>query len=257
MLEALIFDFDGVVVDSEPIHLGGFQRVMRETHGIEIGEQEGNYSSKVIIIGNSSDLKLTDFLQYFGDDDETKTIGMYIEGLGNKEGKTFIDIIKNTTKKKPVLIWKAGQTAAGARAASSHTGSMAGEFQLWESMAKQFGVILVDGLEEMHDFIKLYRTIPAPKSRNSCIVALGGGNSVTYTDVCVKGGIDLPELQEETQEGLLDFMPPMGTIRKNPIDLSGGAYAPNVVENSLKLIGRDQNIDSMIFILAFLHPNLF
>ncbi|MDY6845146.1 MAG: hypothetical protein SVW57_13790, partial [Thermodesulfobacteriota bacterium] len=214
----------------------------------ENGEQEGNYCSKVISIGNSCDLKLTDFLEYFSEDEETKTIGMYIEGLGDNEGEKFIDILRRTTRRKPVLIWKSGQTEAGARAASSHTGAMASGYQMWQTLAKQFGVILVDSIEEMHDFIKLYRMIPPPKSTKSCIVALGGGNSVTFTDVCAKGGIELDELQKETQEGLLEFIPPMGTIRRNPVDLSGGAYGPNVVENSLKLIGRDKNIDSVIFI---------
>ncbi len=222
-----------------------------------IGQYEENYCSKVISIGNSSDLKLTDFFEYLGEDEETNVVCIYIEGLDIKEGRKFINILKNTTRKKPVVIWKTGQTEAGAKAAASHTGTMAGGFQLWRALAEQYGAVLVDSLEEMHDFIKIHRMAPIPKSKKCCMVALGGGFSVTYTDYCVKGGLELPELQQDTQEKLLDHMPAIGTIRRNPIDLSGSAWYPNVVENSIKIVGQDKNIDAIIYIadLGFLAKN--
>ena len=170
----------------------------------EIAVQEKNYCSKVVSLGNSSDLKLSDFLEYLSEDDETETISMYIEGVRNKEGKKFVDLLEKAARKKPVLIWKGGRTPDGAKAAASHTGAMASAFKLWKSIARQTGAILVEGINEMHDFIKLYRMAPAPESKKVCLVALGGGNSVTYTDVCARNGIELPELTQEVQEELLN-----------------------------------------------------
>jgi acetate---CoA ligase (ADP-forming) len=213
----------------------------------EIAAQEQNYCSKVISIGNSSDLKLSDFLEYLGEDEETKTISMYIEGLGHQEGEKFKTALRKATLKKPVLIWKGGQTPDGAKAASSHTGAMASEYKIWKSIARQTGAIMVDGVHEMHDFIKLYRMAAMPKSKKTCLVTLGGGNSVTYTDLCSNIGIELPELAESVQEELLEFIPSVGTIRKNPVDLSGNAFNPKVLGNALKTIGKDSNIDSIIF----------
>jgi acyl-CoA synthetase (NDP forming) len=210
--------------------------------------QEGNYCSKVVSIGNSSDLKLTDFLEYMSEDDETTTISMYIEGLGNGEGKKFLEILKDTTKRKPILIWKGGQTGQGAKTAFSHTGAMASGYQLWEKTARQFGVILVDSIEEMHDFIKLYRLIKPPKGTSYCMVTFGGGNSVVYADICAGIGIKLPDLEEKTQKSLLEFIPPMGTIIRNPVDVSAGGWMPDVIEKTLKTVGQDPNIDSVVFV---------
>jgi len=214
--------------------------------------QEGNFCSKVLSIGNSSDLKLVDFLEYFGEDQETKTISMYIEGLGEGEGKKLLEVLRNTTQRKPVLIWKGGQTDVGARTALSHTGAMASGYELWQALARQFGAILVDSIEEMHDFIKLYRLTSPPESTRSCLVNIGGGASVKYADVCSKVGIDLPELQKETQDALLEFIPPVGTIRRNPVDASGSGWKRHAIEKTIRTIGCDPDIDSIIFVTQLL-----
>ncbi len=214
----------------------------------QIGHQEKNYCSKVVSIGNSSDLKLTDFFEYLSGDDDTKNLCLYIEGLDKDEGAKFLEILKHTTPIKPVIIWKTGKTSAGANAAASHTGSMAGEYQFWQAISRQFGAVLVDSIDEMHDFIKIHRMTSAPKSNKSCIIAIGGGFSVAYTDTCVAGGLELPELQEKTQEDLLKYIPAMGTIRRNPVDLSGNTWTPGVMKNTLKTVGDDKHIDSVIFI---------
>ena len=209
---------------------------------------EGNFCSKVVSIGNSSDLRLTDFLEYLSEDEETTTISMYVEGLGEGEGRKLLEILEGTTKRKPILIWKGGQTDQGAKTALSHTGAMSSGYLLWETIARQFGVILVDSIEEMHDFIKLYRLVRPPESTRCCLVTFGGGNSVAYADICAKMGILLPELSEQTQDDLLEFIPAVGTIRRNPVDVSAGGWETKVIENTLRTVGRDPNIDSMVFI---------
>ncbi|MFC1859630.1 CoA-binding protein [Thermodesulfobacteriota bacterium] len=210
--------------------------------------QEGNYCSKVVSIGNSSDLRLTDFLEYLSEDDETTTISMYIEGLGDGEGKKLLEIIGNTTKRKPILIWKGGQTDQGAKTAFSHTGAMSSGYPLWEKIARQFGVTLVDSIEEMHDFIKLYRLLEPPKGTKCCMVTFGGGNSVVFADICARMGIELPDLKENIQKSLLEFIPAMGTILRNPVDISIGGWESQVIEKTLRTVGRDPNIDSIVLI---------
>lgn len=215
--------------------------------------QENNYCSKVVSIGNSWDLKLTDFLEYFSEDEETETVSMYIEGLGNGEGRKLLSALKNTTKRKPVIIFKGGRSEEGERAASSHTGALASNFQIWNTLTDQYGVILVDSIEEMHDFIKLYRMVHPPRSKRSCLVAFGGGGrNVTYADICAKNGLSLPKLQKEVQDGLLDFIPQVGTMRDNPVDLSGGVFDPTVLVRTLETVSRDPNVDSIIFTIDVL-----
>ena len=216
----------------------------------EMARDEQNYCSKLVSIGNASDLKMTDFLEYLSGDHDTQAIGIYLEGLRNDEGGKFLEIIRETTRIKPVVMWKAGQTDAGARAASSHTGSVAGGYDMWRIMARQLGVVMVDSIEEMHDFLKILRMLDRfPKTNRCCLVTQGGGNCVGFSDICAKEGVGLPELQSTTQEGLLDFIPPMGTIRRNPIDLSASGFAQDVVKKAIELASNDRNIDFIMYIL--------
>ncbi len=218
---------------------------------IQTGIREGNFCSKVVSIGNSMDLRLTDFLEYFSEDDETEVICTYIEGLGDGEGERFLEAIRNLVGKKPVLIWKGGLTEQGARAAQSHTAALAGDSLIWPTLARQYGVILVDSIEEMHDFIKLYRFMPPPQTKRSCLVAFGGGSSVTYTDVCTLQGIELPELRDETKARLFEFLAQVGTMVVNPVDLSSSGWLPGAIERTLNTVGDDPNIDAIIFVSHF------
>ena len=151
--------------------------------------------------------------------------------------------------RKPVLIYKGGQTEQGAKTAFSHTGAMSSGYQLWEKMARQFGVILVDSLEEMHDFIKLYRLIQPPN-----------GSKIRDGDfwwrqqrglcghLCQTGCVELPDLAERTQKALLEFIPPMGTIIRNPVDVSAGGWDPHAIEKTLGTVGKDPSIDAVVFV---------
>ena len=209
--------------------------------------QEGNFCSKVISIGNSSDLHLSDFLEYFAEDSETETISMYIEGLANGEGQSFLAALATATPHKPVLIWKGGKSEQGARAALGHTGAMASDTRLWQTVPRQFGATLVDSIEEMQDFIKLHRMTPPPAGTRCCVVTFGGGSSVATSDICAQVGIILPPLTQETQEALAEFIPPMGTIRTNPVDVSMSGWQPGTLARSLAIVAADPGVDAVIF----------
>jgi acyl-CoA synthetase (NDP forming) len=207
---------------------------------------EANFCSKVVSIGNSTDLKLTEFLEYLSGDDDTKVICMYIEGLGHDEGKDFLKILKQTAGKKPVLILKGGLTERGAEAAHSHTAAMAGASRMWPVLSRQYGVMMVDSIEEMHDFIKLHRLMPPPETEKTGLVAFGGGCSVTYSDVCTRHDIALPELADETKSVLSGFIASVGTMTLNPVDVSASGWQPGVLEKTVTAVGKDPNIGAVI-----------
>ena len=209
---------------------------------------ENNFCSKVVSIGNSVDLKLSDFLEYFIEDEDTEIICMYVEGISRGEGEAFLSLLKQAAREKPVLICKGGLTESGARAAHSHTAAMAGTFHMWPTLARQFGVMLLDSIEEMHDFIKLHRLMPPAKSEKSCLVAFGGGCSVTYSDICAWHGISLPQLADDIRKRLSEFIAAVGTITLNPVDVSASGWQPGVLEKTLSTVGQDPNIESIIFV---------
>lgn len=244
--EKIVFEIDQPTTEGDAAFLSHSGK-MAITF-VEIAEQEKNYCSKVISVGNAADLHILDFIEYFNEDDKTKSVSMYIEGIRNGEGQKILKLLKNTTKKKPVLLLKGGQKKVGAEAAVSHTGAMASDYRHWKALARQTGTIIVDSLYEMHDFIKLHRWMMPPKSKNTCLITLSGGNSVTYTDVCEKNGIELPSLGDDLQDELLNYIPDAGTIRRNPIDLTDQGFYPQIVESTIKTVGKDTRIDSVVFV---------
>ncbi|MFX1479450.1 MAG: CoA-binding protein, partial [Promethearchaeota archaeon] len=132
------------------------------SHGM-LSPSLGYSFSKVVSLGNQIDLDLLDFLQYFKDDPETKVIAMYIENV-KRDGNEFVQLLKETTAKKPVIIWKGGMFKTGHQAVMSHTGGLAGNYKLWESMALQTGVILVKNFSELTDMIQTALIYPFPKT---------------------------------------------------------------------------------------------
>jgi len=223
---------------------------------IRCATERGLRLSKGISYGNASDLSSCDFLKYFAVDEKTAMVGIYIEGA--KEGRLFFETLKESTKRKPVIIWKGGRTAAGTHAAVGHTGALAGSFEIWRAMIGQAGAILVDDSEEMIDLMLGLEYLSLPKGLNTALITTGGGNSVVAADQCNELGLLLPALTEQTQRELLSVLREAGTIRRNPIDTSAHGIAPQNVTKIIEIVDRDPNIDCMLFTyqLYFLFRNL-
>jgi len=136
--------------------------------------------SKGISYGNACDLNESDFLEYLADDPDTKIIGLYIEGV--KDGARFHRALERAAKEKVVVLLKGGVTHGGTRAASGHTGSLAGAEVIWDALCRQFGIIRVYSLEEMADILQTLLFMPIPKGRNVALIGTGGGNSVLVAD---------------------------------------------------------------------------
>ena len=132
--------------------------------------------SKVISYGNGYVLDCTDYLEYFENDPETKFIGMYLEGV--RDGPKLLRMVQRISPKKPIVILKGGLTAAGARAAASHTGSLAGQNAVWDAFFAQSGAIRVDSIEEMVDVLQAFVRLPPCTGRGAALIGSAGGNGV-------------------------------------------------------------------------------
>jgi acyl-CoA synthetase (NDP forming) len=174
--------------------------------------------SKFISTGNEADLTLEDYLEQFGNDDTTKVIVAYVEGL--RQGKRFLELAKQITKRKPVIILKAGRTGEGARAAYSHTASLAGEDRLYDAAFKQTGIIRVDGIDEMLDTASALLRMPIPKGRSVGILTGGGGPGVIAVDACARQGLKIPDISPSTIKKLNGILPPRWP-QANPVDMVG------------------------------------
>jgi len=199
--------------------------------------------SKVISIGNKCDVDEVDLLEYLGNDDRTKVITMYLEGT--KDGRRFLDAAKKVTKRKPVLIVKGGRSVEGAQTTASHTGSMAGEDRVYESMFKQAGIIRVDDFEELFSFAKTFEYQPLPKSNRIAIITTSGSLAVLACDECAVQGLKLPKLSEEGINDLKMEVPDWVSV-KNPLDLGPSMNYWSPIETILK----DENVDSLLVIMV-------
>lgn len=178
--------------------------------------------STIVSIGNKCDIDESDLLEYLIANDNTKVIFMYIEGV--KKGERLLETLKTATAKKPVIVIKSGKSQRGARAAASHTGSLAGSDEIFDAVMKQCGVLRAESLEGAFDWCKFMISCPAPGSHNSVILTNGGGVGVMATDACEKYGVTLYDDQAALQ-GLYESVTPSFGSTKNPIDLTGAANA--------------------------------
>jgi len=203
--------------------------------------------SKAVSCGNECDLTLTDFLEYLGEDPETETIVVYVEGV--KDGRRFIHVAKEVSKRKPVILWKGGMTEAGSIAASSHTGAIAGSRAIWEGALRQSGVIRVKSFEEVIDALLVFYLQPLPKGNRIGIVSAPGGMAVATTDACLELGLDVPGFSEHSLNRLRNIIPSVGGSIKNPVDLSLAALVdPDIHGKSIRAIEEEDNIDMMLLI---------
>jgi acetyltransferase len=174
----------------------------------------------MVSYGNACDIDECDLLEYLTDDPKTQIIAAYIEGT--KNGHRLKKVLARAASNKPVIIIKKGGTKAGTRGASSHTGAMAGDDTVWDTLLKQTGAIRVEDLEEMIDLLVTFQFFTLPRGRNAVVIGLGGGPSVRSADDCERGGLTLPHIPDEMVKELRRTAPTAGSMLRNPVDV--GAY---------------------------------
>jgi acyl-CoA synthetase (NDP forming) len=205
-------------------------------HGIKI--------SKGISYGNAFFYDSPDFLEYLINDEETKIIGMYIEGI--KDGRRLFQILKEAANKKPIVIWKGGQTEAGSRATYSHTGSLAESSQVWRAAIRQARAIEANGIEEMVDIIKLLALLPPVPGYRLGIISMNGGQCVAMADTFSKVGLEIPLLSNKSYERLAPILRVVGASYKNPIDMGLPWYLFQAFKPTLEILKEEERIDTVI-----------
>ena len=213
--------------------------------------------SKFVSFGNKADVKEVDLLEYLADDPKTSVIALYLEDIG--DGAKFTEIARKIVfeKKKPILCLKSGRSAEGAKAVSSHTGSLAGSDRVYDALLLQAGVQRVDSIEELFDRASLYTTQPLPKGNRLAIITNAGGPGIMATDAAVKAGLKLAEISQETKDKLLALkiegsdkpLIPAAASLRNPIDVLGDAKADRY-EGTVKVVMEDPGVDMGIVILT-------
>jgi acetyl coenzyme A synthetase (ADP forming)-like protein len=198
--------------------------------------------SAIVGLGNKSDLDEDDLLTYFEQDDDTKVVAMHLEDL--KDGRAFVTAAQQITKKKPVVVLKAGRTAMGARAASSHTGALAGDDKVYDDILRQSGVVRAYSLNDMLEFARGMPVLPTPKGENVVIITGAGGSGVLLSDACVENGLSLMDIPTDLDESFRAFIPPFGAAG-NPIDITGGE-PPSTYEATIRLGLEDDRIHALI-----------
>jgi acetyltransferase len=181
---------------------------------------EGVGLSAIVSMGNKSDLTEADILDYLVDQDETRVILLYIEGV--QQGEQLVRALKTTTLRKPVIVIKSGRSKRGAMAAASHTGSLAGADEVFDAVMKQCGVLRAETIQEAFQWSQFLADAPKPCGRNTVIVTNGGGVGVMATDAAEKFGVDLYDDQKTLREIFAPATPDFGST-KNPVDITGQA----------------------------------
>jgi acyl-CoA synthetase (NDP forming) len=217
------------------------------THAIffsQVGARHGLLISKSVSYGNGAVLNSEDYLDYLSDDDDTKVIGLYIEGV--KDGRRFLDSLRRAARRKPVLVWKGGLGEEGYRAISSHTGSLASPPILWDSMVKQCGAVRIDNLDEMIDCMKTILYVNPPQGTRVALVAQSGGQSVVIADAFARAGLTAPLLSQSSYQQFASFFNTIGGTYLNPLDTSW--HAPSIKDSIriLDILSTDENVDSLV-----------
>jgi acyl-CoA synthetase (NDP forming) len=198
--------------------------------------------SAIVGLGNKADIDEDDLLLFFEQDENTQIIAQHCEDL--KDGRAFAEVAKRVSKKKPVVVLKAGRTSLGARAASSHTGALAGNDKIYEDVFKQSGVIRARSLRDLLEFARGIPVMPTPKGNNVVIITGAGGSGVLLSDACVDNGLSLMAMPPDLDAAFRKFIPPFGAAG-NPVDITGGE-PPTTYQNTVRLGLQDPRIHALI-----------
>jgi acetate---CoA ligase (ADP-forming) len=204
--------------------------------------------SMFVSLGNKADVSGNDLLEYWEEDPQTGLILMYLESFGNPQ--RFLEICQRVARTKPIIAVKSGRTAAGARAAASHTGSLAGADNAVEALFQQSGVIRATSIEELFVFAAAFASQPPPRGTRVAIVTNSGGPAILATDACIELGLEIPTLSAETQQIIRAAVAPEASVT-NPVDMIATATAPQY-EVAMRAAADDPAIDAIIAIFTSL-----
>ncbi|MHB0884830.1 MAG: acetate--CoA ligase family protein [Bacillota bacterium] len=208
--------------------------------------EDGLGISCMLALGNKTDVAETEAIDFLAGDGRSKVIAVYSEGLG--DGRKFMDTLRRATAKVPVVLLRGGRTPVGHQAAQTHTKSLAGQYEVFASLAEAAGATVVDSLEALYDAAKAYAGIPPAAGHRVAIVTSSGGSGVLATDAGVEVGLELAHLSDATTAALRDKLPPRCSVR-NPIDLTGDGTVEQYAE-VIRTAAVDPGVDAFLAIFG-------
>lgn len=216
-----------------------------------LARQRGLAFGYFVNSGNEADLEFADLLDYVVADPKVRVVSGYIEGL--KDGRAFLGMANRALELgKPLVIAKVGRSAAGTRAALSHTGSLAGSDRVYSGVFRQKGIIRAAHEEELLDLVSAFSLCPFPQGRGLGIVTQSGGAGVLMADRAEEVGLSVPELTEDTKAALSKVIPAFGSV-KNPVDITAQFIAnPALLQSAVEIVLRDPRVDAAIFYLGLM-----
>ncbi len=198
--------------------------------------------SAIVGLGNKADIDEDDLLTFFEEDPETDVVAMHVEDL--KDGRAFAEAARRISARKPVVVLKAGRTAAGAKAARSHTAALAGNDRVYDDVLRQCGVVRAYSLNDMLEFARCLPMIPTPRGENVVIITGAGGSGVLLADACVENGLRLMAMPADLDAAFRKFIPPFGAAG-NPVDITGGE-PPTTYLNTIRLGMEDERVHALV-----------
>ena len=209
--------------------------------------------SKIVGIGNRLNVDFYEMLMYLKDDPDTDVIALYIEGIDNPV--PMMQAIEELHAHKPVVAYKTGSSKSGDLASKSHTGSMAGRYELYIGALKQAGAVVVDSAEELMDTAKALATSSIPYGNRVAVLSGQAGPGMAASDVAEKMDLVLPPFTEPTQKRINELLPPMA-IRTNPVDMGPAWYNADATREIINVAMRDDNIDAVILLIMYASANI-
>ena len=200
--------------------------------------------SKAVSFGNGTVLNALDYLEFMAADDTIRVVAVYLESV--TDARRFLRLALRINPQKPIVLWRGGESDAGARAAVSHTGSLSGSGHLWEAFFRQTGVTRVESMDELVDAVLGFALLPPPRGKGVFLVGGGGGNSVVNGDACVREGLEVPSLSAQTLEKLREIVPAVGSIAGNPLDHWRAYEDPGHLTSVLELGYEDPGISMIV-----------
>jgi acetyl coenzyme A synthetase (ADP forming)-like protein len=213
---------------------------------LEAAEARGLGLSAFVSVGNKADVSSNDLLEWWEDDPATDVVLLYVESFGNP--RRFGRLARRVARRKPILALKSGTTAAGQRAASSHTAALAGSEAAVDALFHQAGVTRAASLEELVDVATLLSSQPEPKGRQVAVLTNAGGLGILCADACEAAGLELPELSNKTREALAALLSSEASVA-NPVDMLGGATAAAYAQ-ALPILLADAQVDAAIVLFV-------
>jgi len=200
-------------------------------------------------VGNESDIKFHEYLEFFRNDPDTKSILMYVEGMS--EGRKFLQEAHKTSIEKPIILLKSGRSATGKKSAGSHTGSLAGSGEVAKRAYERAGIIVIENSDELFPVAETLSSQPSIKNNSIAILADGGGHATIAADLLTDYGINLPELSDKTKEKLRKILPEAASV-VNPVDVAGGTDSdPSLFADCAKIILKDSNVGGLLVVGLF------